>query len=118
MQKRISIDNENKKYKITVITLVNIEPKLIIFAEEFFVEEFKRQVECLGENTEKYITFSVLTNKELENNKAITYKIRFIDSIRFMSSSLSDLADILSEGLYNDKHTRLLCNAYQPKMNY
>ena len=32
MQKRISIDNENKKYKITVITLVNIEAKLIIFA--------------------------------------------------------------------------------------
>ena len=29
-------------------------------------------------------------------------KIRFIDSIRFMSSSLSSLADNLSEGLHNN----------------
>ena len=60
-------------------------------------------MECLGENTEKYITFSVPIKKELGNGKSITYKIKFIDSFRFMSSSLSSLVDNLSEGLHSDK---------------
>ena len=33
----------------------------------------------------------------------ISYKIKFIGSFRFMSSSLSDLVDNLSEGLHSDK---------------
>ena len=49
----------------------------------------------------KYKTFSVLINKELYNCKTITYKIKFIDSFRFISSSLSSLADNLSKGLHN-----------------
>ena len=32
-----------------------------------------------------------------------TFKIKFIDSFRFMSSSLSNLGDNLSEGLHCDK---------------
>ena len=60
-------------------------------------------IECLGENTEKYITFSVPIKKELDNGKSVTYKISFIDSFRFMSSSLSNLVDNLSEGLQCDK---------------
>ena len=32
--------------------------------------------------------FFSTNNKELENNKTITYKVNFIDSFRFMSSSL------------------------------
>ena len=35
----------------------------------------------------------------------ISYKIKFIDRCRFMSSSLSSLVDNLSEGLYSDKCT-------------
>ena len=35
-------------------------------------EEFKGQFECLGENTEKYITFSVPIKKEHDNGKTIT----------------------------------------------
>ena len=66
---------------------------------------------CLGENTEKYISFSVPIKKEITkkhkdgNDKAtnISYKIKFIDSFRFMSSSLSNLVDHLSEGLHNDR---------------
>ena len=49
-------------------------------------EEFKGEFECLGENTEKYITFSVPLKKENDNNAKITYKLKFIDSYRFMST--------------------------------
>ena len=37
-------------------------------------KEFKAQFECLGENTVKYITFSVSIKKELD-------KLKFIDSL-------------------------------------
>ena len=40
----------------------------------------------------------------------ITYKIKFIDSVRFMPSSLSSLADNLSEGLHNNKFK--YCKSY------
>ena len=54
------------------------------------VKEFDGNFECLGENTEKYITFSVPRKKKIENKDIeITYKIKFIDSYRCMSSSLS-----------------------------
>ena len=62
------------------------------------VKEFEGNFECLGENTQKYIK-KTIENKNLE----ITYKIKFIDSYRFMSSSLSKLVDNLSEGIHNNK---------------
>ena len=76
-------------------------------------EEFEREFECLGENTEKYITFSVPIKKETTkkgkngNDKItkISYKIKFIYSYRFMSTSLSSLVNNLSEGVHNDKCT-------------
>ena len=43
------------------------------------------EFECSGENTEKYITFSVPIKKENDNGKKITYKLKFIDTCRFMS---------------------------------
>ena len=68
------------------------------------VKEFEGNFECLGENTEKYITFSVPIKKKIENKDLeITYKLKFIDSYRFMSSSLSKLVDNLSEGIHNNK---------------
>ena len=71
----------------------------------FIIKELAEEFECIGDKTQKYITFSVPINKEFENGKTITYKIKFIDSFRFMSSSLSSLADNLSEGLHNNKCT-------------
>ena len=62
--------------------------------------------ECLGENSEKYITFSVPLKKEIKNkNKIIElrYKIKFIDSYRVMSTSLSKLVHNLFEGLHNNR---------------
>ena len=51
----------------------------------------------MGENTEKYITFSASLKKDLDNDKANICKLKFIDSFRFMSASLSSLVDNLSE---------------------
>ena len=68
------------------------------------VKEFEGNFECLGGNTEKYITFSVPIKKKIENKDLqITYKIKFIDSYRFKASSLSKLVDNLSEGIHNNK---------------
>ena len=68
------------------------------------VKEFDGNFECLVENTEKYITFSVPLKKKIENKDIkITYKIKFIDSYSFMSSSLSKLVDNLSEGIHTNK---------------
>ena len=54
------------------------------------VKKFDGNFECLGENTEKYITSSVPIKKNIENKDIeITYKIKFIDSYRFMSMPLS-----------------------------
>ena len=45
-----------------------------------------------------YYLFSS-NQKKLDNSKTITYKLKFIDSFRFMSTSLSNLVDNLSEKL-------------------
>ena len=74
------------------------------FIVKELVKEFNGNFECLGENTEKYITLSVPIKKKIENKDLeITYKIKFIDSYRFMASSLSKLVDNLSEGIHNNK---------------
>ena len=86
-------------------------------------KEFEGQFECLGENTEKYITFSVPINKKTtktdknnnEKSTKIPYKLKFIDSFRFMSTSLSTLVNNLSDGLHSDKFTDCRsCIDYMP----
>ena len=103
-------------------------------------EEFEEEFECLDENIEKYTTFSVPIKKEITkkdkdgNNRTtkILYKIKLIDSFRFMSSSLSNLVDNLSEGLHNDscidckscldyittKDAQLILRCFKCKKNY
>ena len=56
----------------------------------------------MGENTEKHITFLVPIRKELDNGKTNTYKLKSIDNFRFMPTSLSKLANNLSE-IYSKK---------------
>ena len=62
--------------------------------------EFKGEPNCIGDNMEKYITFSVPIKKECDNNKTITFKLKFIDSFRFMRDSLSNLVNNTS-GIFN-----------------
>ena len=72
---------------------------------------FEEQFECLGENTEKYKTFSAPVEKEVtsvdkDGNKSVVtifYRIKFIDSARFMASSLSSLVNNLAEGIHKIK---------------
>ena len=68
------------------------------------------------------------TNKKLDNNKTITYRLKFIDSFRFISNKLSDLLDNLSEiykkeckGCEERRKTKSVCNFIgfkNNKLNY
>ena len=84
----------------------------------FIIKELAKELEgnfeCLGENTEKYKIFSVPIKKKIDNKDLeITYKIKFIDSYSFMSSSLSKLVDNLSEGIHNNK-----CSDCESNLDY
>ena len=72
-------------------------------------EEFKGEFNCIGENMDKYITFSVPIKKECDDGKTYTYKLRFIDSFRFMSTSLSELVDNMSGILIEIMHRKFCC---------
>ena len=58
-------------------------------------EEFKKQLTCTGENTEKYITFTIPIEKQVrkigktgeEIMKITSYMLEFIDSTRFIAIS-------------------------------
>ena len=87
-------------------------------------KEFESKFECLEENTEKYITFSVQISKKLDNGKTITYKLKFIDSFGFISTLLSKLVDNLSEIYKKEckereerRKIKLVCNFIGPKDN-
>ena len=74
-------------------------------------KEFEGKFEFLGENTEKYKTFSIPIEKEVtktdkDGSKSVvtvSYKIKFINSARFMASSLSNLIDNLTEEFHKVK---------------
>ena len=97
----------NLRYKIpkeTPIVFHNGSTYDYHFIIKELVKEFDGNFKCLGENTEKYITFSVPMKKKIENKDIeITYKIKFIDSFRFMATSLSNLVDNLTEDIHGDK---------------
>ena len=86
-------------------------------AEEFDVNE----MEVLAENTEKYISFSVPIrvglsggDKGNEEQATKTCKLRFIDSYRFMQSSLSDLVDNLAGTNTDD----IICEKCKDNMEF
>ena len=84
----------------------------------------------LGENTEKYITFTVPVEKEVtridkngdEIAKNICYILQFIDSARFMVNSLSSFVNNLSEEIrrINCKfgHDDKKCETWRIKYKY
>ena len=44
-------------------------------------KEIEGELDCIGENMEKYITFSVRIIKKCDDVKTITHKLRFIDNL-------------------------------------
>ena len=59
---------------------------ILYFIIKELAEQLEGQCECLEENRENYVTFSVPVKKELDNGKTITYKIKFIDSFRLFQA--------------------------------
>ena len=118
-KKRLTTDNSNKniikseiiiptleKYREAAHDICNLRYKTLkvipvvfhngsTYDYKFIIKtltiEVEGQFECFKEDTENYTSFSVLIIKR------ILYKIKFIHSFRFMSSSLSGLVDNLSE---------------------
>ena len=99
------------KYRGTAYSKCNLEYKIVkeipvlfhngsVYDYHFIIEylagEFKGNFECLGENTEKYTSFTV-PFKKMINDEEIKYRIRISYSYRFMQVSLSNLVDNLSE---------------------
>ena len=81
------------------------------FIMKVLANEFKGKLECLEENAEKYKTFSVPLEKEIqktdkdynEDITTVSYKIKFIDTGRFIANSLSNLVDNLAELIHKVK---------------
>ena len=90
------------------------------FIIKYLAREFKGNSECLGENTEKYISFTV-TFKKVINDKEIKYRTRISDSCRFVQDSLSNLVDNLSQlkikEIDNDVLIKIFYNTYQLSEN-
>ena len=97
-----------KKIPIAVHNGTNYDYHLI---KKVLAEEVIKQFTCLGENTEKYITFTVPIEKEVrrieKNGKEITknvfYILQIIDSARVMESLLSNLINNLFEEIHKIK---------------
>ena len=81
----------NLNYKIpkNILIIIHNASYDTHFVIKQLAEELKCQVDCIGENLEKW-----------DDKQTITPKLRFIDSLRFMNFTLSDLANNLS-GKFN-----------------
>ena len=78
------------------------------FSIKEFANEFEGNFNVLGKIRKSAKPFSLPTEKEVteitkdgnESVVIISYKTRFIDSARFMATSLSSLVDNITEGIY------------------
>ena len=92
-------------------------------------EEFKNQFTCLGENTEKYITFITFPNREVTRTykigeqviKNIPYILQFTDGAGFMVRWLTNLVINLSEGInkikFKNRHDDKKCETCRIQIN-
>ena len=86
-------DHYTRKYRGAAHSICNLRYKMpkeipVVFLNgstydyHFIIKqlakEFKGKFNCLGENTEMYITFSVPIKKDLDNGKEITYKLNLL----------------------------------------
>ena len=81
-------------------------------------EKFKGKLDCIAENmeTSEYIAFSAPIKKKCSDSKTITHKLRFIDSLRFMSTSLSELVNNMSGKFFNSIECEKCMERKKPKL--
>ena len=90
----------------------------------------KNKLSVMEKNTEKYITLKIPIKKEKlilivktnknrkETTKTMTYKIKFINDVRFITSSLSNLVENFSEGSHKMKCNDIHDNKYKDCERY
>ena len=93
------MQHANANYKVPkdipiIIHNASYDTQLLI---NQLAKEYKGELDCIGENIEKYIPFSVPIKKECGDGKTIKHKLIFIDSFRLMLTSLSELLIICLE---------------------
>ena len=70
-------------------------------------KEFEAEFSCLGENSEKHKIFLAWITKEVQridkNWEEIRKFLQFIDSVRFMASSLSNFVYNIADKIYKIK---------------
>ena len=100
MQSKIQKHN---KFLIVLKNGLNYDYHLII---KELLGEFGGQFEYLGENTKKYISTSTpfsANRRKARKNKKVTFRIKFIDNVRFMVISLTCLVDNFAEKIHDSK---------------
>ena len=79
-----------------------------LFIKKLGSPDKKENMDCIPNNEEKYISFSEnikvgqYTDKETGEVKDKTFKIRFLDSFKFMGSSLETLVNNLPKDAFNN----------------
>ncbi|KAE9544099.1 hypothetical protein AGLY_001788 [Aphis glycines] len=91
-----------KKIKILKENIINLRNEILLFKPSMFGIIFfdgfdDKNIHVIPNSTEKYISFS----KEV----ALIFSIKFVDTFRFMASSLSELAENLLEDKSRFKET-------------
>jgi len=86
--------------------------KLSGYDVHLFVKNLKGNSDCILNNEEKYISFS---RSIYGDEKKFKYKIRFIDSYKFMDSNLDKLANNQNENQF--KHIRQTFNDEQCRLS-
>ena len=76
----------NLRYKVpdNIPIIIHIASQDTHFIINQLAKELKGQLDCIGENMEKYITFSAKIKTKCDNGKAIPYKLRFQIYVNFI----------------------------------
>ena len=94
-----------KKPKVLPVLFHNLQG----YDAHLFIKQLYRlkgDLECILSTEEKYITFYKKIKVDEINGADITFEIRFIDSFKFLQTSLANLVSNLSpDDFHNTKHT-------------
>ena len=85
-----------RKPKVLPVIFHNLQG----YDSHLFIRELAKvegKLDCIPNTEEKYITFSKHIEVDIYNGRPITFEIRFLDSYKFLQSSLAGLVSNLSE---------------------